>query len=111
LVMSQGSSIGKEYALGSSPVILGKFDPAFGPVDIDLTSQLGNETISRRHAELFQQDGVWFVKDLGSTNGVCLRRAAESSFGSRLVRPTALANGDELCLGTVHLLLSLDGAS
>jgi pSer/pThr/pTyr-binding forkhead associated (FHA) protein len=111
LVKNQGALTGNEYVLGAARLTLGRFDPISGPVDIDLSAQPGNETVSRLHAELFHENGIWYIKDLGSTNGVFLRRAQEHNFGPRLLAPAALADGDELSLGNAHLLLSLAGAS
>ena len=51
--------------------------------------------VSRQHARLFAQDGVWWVEDLGSQNGIALN-------GRRLRRrrPRALSEGDRLAFGS-----------
>jgi FHA domain/Domain of unknown function (DUF1707) len=58
---------------------------------------LADDTVSRRHAELFVEEGRWLLRDLGSSNGTWLngRRVVEAE-----VRP-----GDVLHLGGCRLRL------
>lgn len=84
-------------------LVVGRFDASTGPVEIDLTGVAGAENISRRHAELFF-DGVWKVRDLGSTNGVFIKRAGEEAYSPRLVEPAEIKDGDELAFGNVILV-------
>jgi hypothetical protein len=58
---------------------------------------LADDTVSRRHAELFTEDGRWLLRDLDSSNGTWLngRRIVEAE-----VRP-----GDVLHLGGYRLRL------
>jgi hypothetical protein len=58
---------------------------------------LADDTVSRRHAELFVEGGRWLLRDLGSSNGTWLngRRIVESE-----VRP-----GDVLHLGGARIRL------
>jgi pSer/pThr/pTyr-binding forkhead associated (FHA) protein len=57
----------------------------------DCDVALDNPTVSRRHAQLIFRDGVWIVRDLGSTNGTSVNGAA---VGRCQIRP-----GDRLGLG------------
>ncbi|MCX7783939.1 MAG: FHA domain-containing protein [Meiothermus sp.] len=84
-------------------LVVGRFDASTGPVEIDLTGAPGAENISRRHAELFFE-GVWKVRDLGSTNGVFIKRAGEEAYSPRLVEPTEIKDGDEIAFGNVILV-------
>lgn len=84
-------------------LVVGRFDASTGPVEIDLTGAPGAENISRRHAELFFE-GVWKVRDLGSTNGVFIKRAGEEAYSPRLVEPSELKDGDEIAFGNVILV-------
>ncbi|WP_287129509.1 FHA domain-containing protein [Candidatus Cyanaurora vandensis] len=108
-VKRQGSLTGTKFLLGGERLILGRFDTITGPVDIDLTGLPGCETVSRLHAELFCDQGHWFVKDLGSTNGVFVKLRTGTSFGSRLSAPYRLELGDELALGNARLVLIEEG--
>ncbi len=59
---------------------------------------LDDEYVSQLHARFFKKDGVWWVEDLGSTNGTFLNR-------SRVIAPTPVAAGDEVRVGKTTLLL------
>lgn len=57
----------------------------------------GSQKISRRHCCLVQVDDAYFVRDLGSMNGVWLN-------GDRVEREARLKAGDTLCIGDVEFL-------
>jgi hypothetical protein len=57
---------------------------------------LGDDNVSRRHAEIRPSGGSWIVKDLGSTNGVKVN-------GRRIQGPQSLKRGDTIQLGTARL--------
>ena len=52
---------------------------------------LGEDTVSRRHAQLLFRDGSWIIQDLGSTNGTVVN--------GRHVGRSQLRPGDHLRLG------------
>lgn len=89
--------------LNGPRLVLGRFDASTGPVDIDLSVLPGTENLSRRHAELFYEGG-WKIRDLGSTNGVFIKRAGEDNFSPRIADPASLNTGDEVALGNVVFL-------
>ena len=60
---------------------------------------LGEETVSRFHAELRHHDDAWTVQDLDSTNGTWLN-------GDR-VREARVCRGDVLALGGLRVELRL----
>ncbi len=99
-----GATAGETYTLSGEHMVVGRFDPSAGPVDIDLAGQQGEGYISRRHAELYLQDGAWFVRDLGSTNGVYVKKAGQGQYSPRIIEPAALGDGDELAFGNVKFL-------
>lgn len=101
LVKRHGAVTEERVPLEGERLIVGRFDPSTGPVDIDVTDLPGAEHISRRHAEIYAEAGVWNVRDLGSTNGVFLKPAGEASYSPRLQEPAKLADGDELAFGNV----------
>lgn len=104
IIKKYGAYTGDEMPLSGACMTIGRFDPSAGPVDIDLTGMPGAEHVSRRHAEIFAEGGVWKVRDLGSTNGVFVRRSGQSGFSPRLQEPTDLHDGDELAFGNVIFL-------
>ncbi|HLZ25921.1 MAG TPA: FHA domain-containing protein [Chloroflexota bacterium] len=93
-----GSQSAVVIRLSSNPMVLGRFDPTTGPVDIDLTSLPGSEHLSRRHAEFSFSPSGWSVHDLNSTNGVFVRRSGQVA-ATRINQPTVLHSGDEASFG------------
>ena len=53
---------------------------------------LPEDSVSRRHAELWRESGRWYVRDLGSRNGTRLN-------GMRVLEAVELRPGDRLALG------------
>ncbi len=98
-----GALTNERIPLQGPRLVVGRFDASTGPVEIDLSGAPGAENISRRHAELFFE-GVWKVRDLGSTNGVFVKRAGEAAYSPRLVEPTELKDGDEIAFGNVIMV-------
>jgi len=58
----------------------------------------GDDYLSRRHARLYEDDGMVFLEDLGSSNGTFLR----------VHRPILLEPGDEILVGTTVLRFEQD---
>ena len=100
-LIQQGQGTGTVFELFTTPIVVGKFDPDQGPIDIDLSGLPGQEHISRQHAELHYDSG-WMVRDLGSTNGVFIRKAGQPKFQPRLLSTTRLEDGDEVAFGNVR---------
>ncbi|MEP6598432.1 MAG: FHA domain-containing protein [Actinomycetota bacterium] len=61
LVVTEGGLAGTRIGLTGAPVLIGRAN--------DSTLVLTDDYASTRHARISLQDGVWFVEDLGSTNG------------------------------------------
>ena len=104
-----GAPTGDEHPLLGQRLVVGRFDAETGPVDIDLSQAPESEQISRQHAEVYREaDGGWFVKDLGSTNGVFVKAAGAATFGPRLTAPQALSTGDEIGFGNARFIFQTD---
>lgn len=109
VVKRYGAVTAEEIPLQGDHLVVGRFDPESGPVDIDLSGTPEANQLSRHHAELYREaDGRWFVKDLGSTNGVFVKRLDSSLFGPRVIVPTALSPGDEVAFGNARFLFTAD---
>ncbi|HMF12636.1 MAG TPA: sigma 54-interacting transcriptional regulator, partial [Gemmataceae bacterium] len=67
------------------------------------TIVLQDEHVSRWHAEIYLEDGCWLIRDCGTVNGTKLN-------GQRIQQPTALADGQLICLGDTRLRIHLNGA-
>lgn len=58
----------------AAPATVGRFDPAVGPIDIDLGTIPEGSYVSRNHAKITCEEGVWKIVDLGSSNGTFVLR-------------------------------------
>jgi pSer/pThr/pTyr-binding forkhead associated (FHA) protein len=99
-----GASTTETFPLVGERVSVGRFDPSTGPVDIDLSGMKGEVHISRRHAEFALENGKWVIRDLGSTNGVYLKRVGQTAYGPRIAQPEILNDGDEVAFGNTKFL-------
>ncbi|MEU1344082.1 FHA domain-containing protein [Streptomyces sp. NPDC090075] len=73
------------------PLRIGR-DPANG-------LRLNHETVSRVHAELRRQGGLWILRDLGSTNGTTVN-------GRRVTGAAVVREGDQIGFGRVSFRLA-----
>ncbi len=104
-----GAQSADEFPLLVDRLVVGRFDPETGPVDIDLSQTPEAPLISRHHAQLYKEaDGRWYVTDLGSTNGVFVKSAGAATFGPRLTAPQPLSEGDELAFGNARFIFRTD---
>ena len=60
--------------------------------------KLEDSRVSRQHAEVLRQDGVWLLRDLGSSNGTRLN-------GERIDGERELDEGDEIRIGRQRLVV------
>ncbi|MFS4091714.1 FHA domain-containing protein [Streptomyces sp. AF1A] len=80
------------HSAHTHPLRIGR-DPANG-------LRLNHDTVSRVHAELSRQGGVWVLRDLGSTNGTTVN--GRRVFGSAVVR-----EGDQVAFGRMAFRLAV----
>ena len=101
VIMNSGRRINLDV---SDDLLVGRKDNARGIFpDVDLGLDGGYDAgVSRRHAILSHQNGVYRVEDLGSANGTFVngRQLAPQS-------TAALTNGDELKCGTLLIRIEL----
>ena len=85
-------------------ITLGRRDPKqdITPT-IDLTEERGAQLgVSRLHAEVIFQNGRYFVKDLGSSNGSWVNNTKLVAY-----QPQALNTGDQIRLGQLNILVHI----
>ena len=85
------------------PCVIGRFDPSVGPIDIDLGNLPEGVYVSRKHAKITQEDGVWKIHDLGSSNGTFV---LADEFEK--VTIADLADGAEIALGNAKFVFHLN---
>lgn len=84
LTVIQGPDKGKKYELpANEPQLIGRSSEAL---------PISDTAISRRHAELTPDEGLWFIRDLQSQNGTYVN-------GVRLSERTRLRPGDQIRVG------------
>ena len=87
VVRSGGGRAGEHFSLQEESVTVGRSP------DCDIF--LDDVTVSRKHAELLQEDGRFTIRDLGSLNGTYVNR--------RRIDSSPLSDGDELQIGKYRL--------
>jgi pSer/pThr/pTyr-binding forkhead associated (FHA) protein len=88
------------------PTTIGRFDPAVGPIDIDLGSLTPEGSyISRKHARILCEDGKFVIKDLGSSNGTFVLR---DDFDR--VDEAELVDGTEIAFGNARFVFHVTTA-
>lgn len=61
LIVTEGALSGTRIALTGKPILIGRAN--------DSTLVLTDDYASTRHARISETNGVWYLEDLGSTNG------------------------------------------
>jgi len=84
------------------PSVIGRFDPAVGPVDVDLGPLDEGRYVSRKHAKIVCEDEVWKLVDLGSSNGTFVLRGDFEK-----VDEVELGDGTEFALGNARFVFRL----
>ena len=95
LFVIQGADQGKRFEFKSSPVALGR--------DNSNAIRLHDTEVSRRHAELRQDEEAYRIVDLGSANGTYVN--------GQLTDQGLLHSGDRLQLGQTVMLYHDGGSS
>ncbi|MFW6059310.1 MAG: ATP-binding protein [Phycisphaeraceae bacterium] len=89
MTVLQGPDKGKRFDLpDTEPQMIGRSTESL---------PLSDQTISRRHAELTPDEGRWYIRDLGSSNGTFVN-------GVRVTGRRELKPGDQVRTGTTLLL-------
>lgn len=101
-----GAETGEVFTFVGSAVI-GRFDPAVGPIDVDLGGIDEGAYVSRKHARISYQDGAWVVEDLGSSNGTFV---LEGDDFRRIEEPTRIENGATVVFGNARFVFRIKAA-
>lgn len=90
LVIAEGKEAGREFAFDQDSVLIGR------TAECDVI--LYDSGVSRRHARIFNEAGLFYVEDVGSSNGTLVN-------GTRITRQP-LKDGDSIALGPVRFAFS-----
>ncbi len=85
-------------------ILFGRLDAAHGVFpEVDLTAEGGLENgVSRRHARIYAQQGLFHLEDLDSTNGTFHNEKRLTPYV-----PSELHDGDILILGTMRIRIRI----
>ncbi len=100
LKIERGESIGAEFSLSADESFIGRWDADNGIFpDVDLDAHDPEAKVSRRHARITRENGIYQIEDLGSTNGTFVNR------GRRLIPGAAqpIKDGDEIIVGKTFM--------
>ena len=79
-----------KFPVDELPLIIGRSP--------EVTIQVDDRWVSRRHCEIAERDGLLVVRDLGSTHGTLLNRQP--------ITESTLTPGDKITVGITNLLVS-----
>ena len=88
IVVTQGDYLGQEFELLGTEVLIGREE------DCDLP--LNDSKVSRHHARLYCENGIWHLADMDSANGSMLNEQA--------VKVSALKEDDRVSIGATTFI-------
>ena len=100
LVVIRGAGQGKEFPLELGANLLGRWDPDTGSFpEVDLEKEDVDAKVSRKHAVIEIEPGIYTLEDIGSLNGTFVNRSARLKEAEKI----QLKSGDEIVIGKVFL--------
>ncbi len=89
IIIQSGPNKGQQFKINRDNIIIGRQE---GDIIIK------DDTISRRHAEIINSNGKYFIRDNNSTNGTFIN--------NKRVDQSPLSNGDMIRLGNIQMIFN-----
>lgn len=103
LLNEEGTAMKSWELFDRVSLVIGK-DMGENQVDIDLKGSVYASMIDVEHAVLNYANGVWYIEDLGSRNGVSVKKAGNNKeYRLSQTQPCKLDQGDIIFLGMTQL--------
>lgn len=101
----EGRNVKEWYVEGKKSLLIGR-KTQDNEVDIDLSESEYVTLISKQHAVLNFSDNVWYIEDIGSSNGTSLKKISESK-KSKLEQGTLykIGPGDTIYIANTRLVV------
>ena len=103
LILKRAGQETEESFPFTAPAVIGRFDASVGPVDIDLGDLPEGSYVSRKHAKITCEDGVYRIEDLGSSNGTYVLRE-----DFERVTESEIEDGTEIAFGNARFVVRLN---
>lgn len=100
LIVKRAGAETEEVFFFTPPATIGRFDPAVGPIDVDLGGIPEGSYVSRKHAKITQDEEGYKLADLGSSNGTYVLRDGDF----QKIDETVVTDGDEIALGNARFV-------
>ncbi|WP_243735050.1 FHA domain-containing protein [Paenibacillus turpanensis] len=106
-LLDEEGEIVREWDLqGKTSLLIGKGGGVSGEVDIDLSDAEYASLISKQHAVMNLVEGVWYIEDIQSRNGVGMKKARQESKRKLEVEvPQQLDIGDVIFIANTRILV------
>lgn len=106
LLNKKGEPVNSWELYGRTSAVIGK-DIGENKVDIDLSDNPYSSMIDVEHAVLNYADGNWYIEDLGSQNGLSIKKLGQSGvYKLSSLQPCKLDCGDIIFIGVCQLRLN-----
>ena len=104
LLNKNGESVFSWELYGKTSAVIGK-DVGENFVDIDLSQSPYAAMVDVEHAVLNYADGNWYIEDLGSANGISIKKFDDNEIYRLSSEPCKLDFGDMIFIGMCQLRL------
>ncbi|MGN0330888.1 MAG: FHA domain-containing protein [Kineothrix sp.] len=104
LLSEEGNELMLWDMYGRTALVIGRAGKE-SQADIDLSSSPYAGMVDEEHAVLNFSGGNWYIEDLGSENGLSIKKRPDGRVYRLAAKPCILEAGDQILVGMNHLLV------